>query len=89
MLRITLVVGFSGSPGVGGLCSSQSQVQGRWTEKSGDLRWEAVGPWGGPLPPPGVWPLNLTVTLPWQGHLGTQTNLLFQHGIELAIAVIM
>ena len=29
------------------------------------------------LSPPGMWLLNLTPPLPWQGQLGTQTNLLF------------
>ena len=41
------------------------------------------------LPPPGMWPLNLTPPLPWKGQLGTQTNLLFQSGIEVAVGVII
>lgn len=41
------------------------------------------------LPLPGMWPLNLTPPLPWHGHLGTQTNLLFQSGIEVAVGVII
>ena len=41
------------------------------------------------LSPPGMWLLNLTPPLPWQGQLGTQTNLLFQSGIEVAVGVIV
>lgn len=50
MFRNALALGFRGIPGVGGLCSAQTQVQGRWTEKREDLRREAVGPWSGPCP---------------------------------------
>lgn len=41
------------------------------------------------LPPPGLWPLHLALTLPWQGQLVTQKNLLFQSRIEVSVRVIM
>ena len=55
----------------------------------GEPEVRGSGPLGGSLPPSGMWPLNLTLTLPWQGQLGTQTNVLFQCGIEVAVGAIM
>lgn len=84
MFRTTLGLGCRVSPGVEVLCSVQSQVQGWWPDEGG-----SQGGMRGALPPPGLWPLHLALTLPWQGQLVTQKNLLFQSRIEVSVRVIM
>lgn len=41
------------------------------------------------LPLPDLWSLNLTLTPPWQGQLGAQTNSLFQREVEVVVRITM